>query len=1414
MTDGGSNDLRRFPVALTDHTLERVILNSTPKRDVSGRELYLDLTQLGEAEFHAVGRLVGVIEGFVRRNGTVRITPTPPAATAAEAAELGVVTTSVDARLRRSQSELARHVQNRSRANRFLRRVGFPEASSCAHLTGSAVTVDPSPPATAEHDLAELRGRPSPLPDKGPLLEVVPFRWLPAATPEEFEHAAAWTGSVLAGMGVERAIRQAVHELVLNVHEHSLHQGKALTSMAPQHMLFGVATRRAGGQTFLEILVVDGGVGIPETLGKSYRKATGRRGTQTEIVAYAFAPNSTRKLSDQIEGSARGLAVVLGAVRNAGGSMTVRSGSGSVSLRDGELVVDEPHLGHQPGTAFTLSIPFDRARQPRSVGVDDDVIDPSSLDIDSYVVHRDGSSERLVSLSPISRPITSEPTVAFVEPGCSRADLERFLEPHLVAGALIVLASTDGQGALLRDQGEAILAAQPAPPDLDVVVLDRLDPVVVRGQMGLSTARGLLRSLVARLGDLLTQALTAVVDSTAITPRRTWSLAVAARWIEPRDLTETPVIRILAPLVLASAAADQLASSDSPGLAVLDVIVTDSEFAGVADALAGWLGARHVRRIRIPQEPDVALLADEIEAASIVLTSIIHGGGATVPIIRGLLAGGRRSVTVCCLVDSRPEPSNDLHVAGHVIPVVTAATAPNAPPGTSVARLESDAVQHVQQVIAQEGGDSDVYAAIAASPGALSLGHFHSENRAWMSAVVAPSAIADPTTAIGRLIVDRMAAAIREEVAALCPGAALEVRDLGEPTPLTRHVREALTSGPRLSSPPSAVAAILVDWGALTGETAVRRTLATAREGYDAVIAAIGVDRSFQGAHHLLRRSVVNVDATPLGQLQGIDVTEPRQVSVSFVSAVAFARDHRSEIDCPLCATERSLLRLRSIPTALLNSRLRALRARMSSDPPGTETVDAFDCPMADRDVRRFLVWRAILHDGTTDRRLAHGVALRLEGRDGGLGSTDLISLSRNLALNPDLLRRRPWSSPRFRHALAEALSHFLRSNDGHAISSNMARQLVVVLRMSSKSVFVKVAGSIHTQWRSPDVREELEVTTSTLLHHNVSGPLLASAIAAATEFGENWTPEDAPPSLGALNSDIARARSRRQGDPDRQFRWHEASAALWTLPTHMGIGGAAARLPIFLSNLFTPGVAVRAPLVDGALRQLHTIQRFVETEYPAVRSLVEEEYGALARRGGADPLPQQESWLKAVHQLVALFEDLHGRSDEHSADVQRLMDVVLSPLALEATSRSFASTVLGTPSNLSAVIDLVIAQMSPAACTVTRFEPAVKVLFPRLPLYDLLEHLVENASKHHAPGEGPPAIQFELMPDVGDPVHRRVRVSYQNTTSSAAPNPDGGLSSFQWGGALEAFGGRIETSAPGTPFELTLYFQRPWGDS
>lgn len=443
--------IRRYPKTLTDDELERDILSSTPKGSVAGRELHLDFSELTSADFHTVGRLIGAAEGFLRRGGSLRIVPPSTRATADEAQRLAMPTTRQSpAPLRKQRLNLARLVQDRSRASRFLQRVGFLGAARCGHLVDVVATVEAMPPLVSEWEPAEGRVMPTPLSGQGKVLEVVPFQWLSMATEIEFEAVVNYTDTVLSRMGADRRVRQAVHELAQNVYEHSLHGDDTLTSAGSQYMLFGVALRDTGKQSILEILIVDGGVGIPETLRDNFRKVVGKkRVTKSEILAYAFTANSTRKKQSQVEGSARGLAVVLGAIRNAHGYMSVRSDTGEVLLRDGELVICRDRSGFQPGTTFALSIPMATSASPRRLNeLDDEVVAPSALDIDAHVIIDDGTSSPLVSMGPQVGPATHEPTIVFVEPGCSRANLERFLVRHIKPNAIVIVAATDGQGSL------------------------------------------------------------------------------------------------------------------------------------------------------------------------------------------------------------------------------------------------------------------------------------------------------------------------------------------------------------------------------------------------------------------------------------------------------------------------------------------------------------------------------------------------------------------------------------------------------------------------------------------------------------------------------------------------------------------------------------------------------------------------------------------------------------------------------------------------------------------------------------------------------------------------------------------------------------------------------------------------------
>jgi hypothetical protein len=1418
---GEPGRINRRPGALTDEELERHILQSTPKGQVAGRELHIDLSLLNEAAFHTVGRLIGAIEGFLRRGGSVRVSPPPSRATADESRRLAQPTTpQTQEALRRSRVDLAHLVQARSRARRFLERVSFLPAAQCSHLGDSHFSIEPSPELSSEREPAEIRVEPSPLADRGELIEVVPFRWMRLSSKADLIVTTDQISSALTAIGVSRQIRGAVEELTQNVFEHSLYGDTTLQSVAPPHMLFGAALRETVNGRRLELLVVDGGVGIPNTLKSAYRKAHQRNGNQSEVVAYAFAPSSTRKR--EVEGSARGLAVVLAAVRGAGGSMIVRSGSGEALLRDGEVVPCEPRDGTQLGTSYALSIPLDLPRPPRPPGQDAEHVEPGSLDVEVHLLRSDGTSSRLLALGPATPPPTHELSVLFVEPGCRRVDLERTLDRQIRSSTVVFVASTDGQGTLLQDQIEAISAARSEVVLAEVLVLDGLEPVRVHGTIEPRAARGLVRATVTRFHDFVTEVVGDMVAEVPLQPRRTWSLEIAPRWIEPQSFVSEPLLYVLTPMVLAFETAQRLAAADSSergDLVILDVVITDKDFGGLGNALAGWLGASHVRRVAVPQEPDGALLADEIEAASVVLTSVIHGGGATVPVIRGLLAGGRQSIAVCCIVDGRIDCDRGLLVAGHELPVIAALTSSLGTPDDSVAVLEDEALDQIQLMLDGDGGDSAFYDAVANSPGALSLGHFHSENRAWMSAIVAPSAIADPTTEVGQLIVERLSHSVRAEAEALCPGAPIAVQDLADSTQLTVHLRRSLAAYNREATTNELVT-VLVDWGALTGDTAVRGALGEAGQGSSAVIVAVGVDRAYRGAHHLLSRSAVTVTAAPRGKLFGEDGRlEAREVRISFLGAAEFPRDHRSEVDCPLCATERSLLRLRSMPTASLNSRLRILRARTANEPARSETVDAFECPMPSAEVRRFLIWREIVHRGIDEPVLAHGVALRLEGRMEGLPAADIIALARNLVLNPDLLRRRPWSSPRFRHALADAVAEFLVSNEGLSISSDMARQLVTVLRMASKMGLARRAGTLYLHWKSADVREELELALATTLRENMSGALLESVAASVAEFEAGW-PEEVPISLGALKADIARMRASRRGDRSMQTRWRKAHEMLANLRTHMGLGGANARLPIVIANLHEPeAVEKRNTLFDSAIRSVREIDRFISLSYPSICAHIEAEVNPLVARGAAEQLPDRDSWLANVRELTRLLDTQRAAID-HSAAVDsslhQLAGQVLAPLDDSPESKTFAGLVLAASADVGRAVAAVIQRSESASCVILGPEHSAHVLFPEPILHDLITHLVANGSKYHRDDAPPSEIRFELLPLDEDVLYHHLRVSYRNTDPTHPVNPIGGLSDSQWGGAVAAFGGAIEILPvlAGESFALEVLLQRPWGEA
>lgn len=1407
--------LARRPRTLTSSDLEDQVLRSTPKGEVAGRELHLDFGVLEDADFQAVGRLLGAVEGFLRRGGRVRISPPPSRATVEEARILAQPTTQhTPDGLTHARADLARRVQSRSRASRFLERIGFMECAECSHLDAIPVVFDPMPVLASGKGVAESRVEPRPRVEREDLLEVVPYRWLTVNSEAELVRAVDHVYSLLDAVGIRRSVRHAIEELVINVYEHSLYGNTAVSSPGPAQVLFGAAIRETVDGSLLDILVVDGGVGIPDTLADAYQRTHGRSGTQSDVVMFAFESTSTRK--SHVEGSARGLAYVLGVVGRAGGTVAVRSGTGEAVFRGGDLYPISPNPGFQPGTSFSLSIPVGVVTRVRPISEDAETIETSSLDVDAYLVAHGGSTSRLASLSPNAAPAADEVSLLLVDTGCKRVDLERAMDRHTRGNEMVLLASIEGQGAFLLGQVEAIAAARSLSTSARVIVLDGLEPVVVYGSLSPQAGRGIVRAVIDLVEESLGANIASVVEDTQVAPRTTWSLEVAARWIEPADLVNNMLARTLAPMTLAYAAAHQVAATEGGVFAFLDVVITDEEMVPLGRALAAWLGASYVRRISVPQEPDAALLADEMEAASVVLTPIIHGGGATVPIIRGLLAAGRHSVVVCCLVDGRNDPRRGLLVAGREIPVVAAHTSAYPASSAVLATLEGQALADLDQVLRGEGVDREFFDAVANSPGALSLGHFHSENRAWMSAVVSPSAIADPSTAVGGLIIERLAAMIRVEVESLCPGATPVVRDLAGRTPLSEHLRTALRAGAHETDLADAIL-VLVDWGALTGDTAVRGAMEYAGHGPCAVVVAVGVDRSADGAHHLLQHAAVPVHTPRAGQLslEKVD-TEERRVQLSFISAVRFPRDHRSEIDCPLCATERSLRQLRSMPTSSLNSRLRVLRVRTAEEVPNAETVDAFACPMPPTDVFRFLLWRQVAHRGITDRSLAHAVALRLEGRGQGISPADLIALGRNLVLNPDLVRRRPWSSPRFRHALAIAVRKFLLSNDAGSVSSDMARQLITVLRMASKTEFAHSAGWIYGHWESVEVREELEVALATMLRDNISDQLLASIEAAVAAFEVAWT-NSAPVSIGALRADIARLRSRRRdGDRDMQYRWREAREMLDSLDTHMGLGATQSKLPVVAAGLHEPRtVDSRRVLLDSMLRSLHDIERFVTSSYEKVRYLIEAELTPVIRRGAADQLPDPAEWLLTIRELLSIVEawsrdpTIFAGAD---TDLQRGVEEVLAPLDPSQEAKTFVALVLTTPSDLRAAVAEVCSLVDPGACIVQGLQQPANVLFPGGPLRDLLSHLVENAFKHRESSEDPPFVRFEMLTDVGHPLYRRIRVAYRGTRRSMPDNPEGGLSPQQWGGVVAAFGGTIEIVPveQDESFAVEILFQVP----
>lgn len=1170
MSNPSPDRIIRHIRSLTDDALEREILTSTPKGDVSSRLLELDFRGLLEVDFHVAGRLIGACEGFARRGGMASITAPQSRADAEEARRLSqVINSATPSTVRQLQVNLARMVQKRSRAARFLGRVGFIEAVRCDHLSPNAVFVR-SDVTSSDASFQAITVTRESLPRSSAHVEVAPFRWLSMSSPEEFEKANTYIASTLQQLGIGRSMRHAVLELAQNVYEHSLFSDEQWTSVASQHVLFGVATYEAQGRTLANILIVDGGVGIPITLASDFQRALGRDGTQAEVLQYAFDISSTRKPRTHVKGVARGLAFVRTAVRNANGSMIVRSGTGELQWGPEHAFKLNMRPGFQPGTAFSLSIPIVRPRNPPLPRNESDEDVSQSLDIEVELVGKNGSIRILDSPAHKFSGQRQEVSFLFVEPAGSRFDLERSIAPHLEANEILLVGSSDGRGELLRDQLEAILTGKKTKSSVKVIVLDGLNPTLMAGRLSSKQVNNLLRSVIERLGSELCAILKDVIEETPITPRCTWSLKVASQWIEPKVLLEDPAIRILAPVVLAYASTKNLVGTPENSFTVLDVIVTDTEFLSMAEAVSGWLGAQYVRRIRVPQEPDSALLVDEIEAASVILSPIIHGGGSTVPIIRGLLTSGRRSISVCCLIDSQASPGAPLVVAGHRIPVVSGLSSVEQPSPEIEARMRADSMARLESMLTGEDGDTEVFAAIAASPGSLQLGHFHTENRAWMSTVITPRAIGDASTAIGALILQRLADELLDEIKRTHPNAYVELRDLAGETQLTSSLRAVLL-GRHEGDLRGGVVTVLVDWGALTGETVVRGAIETARTGVAGVIVAVGVDRAYQGAHHLLSRSSLSVTTSRPGELPGVSESVEVPVQLSFISAVRFPRDHRNEVDCPLCATERSLVRVRSLPTSVLNSRIRMLRVKTASDLLGAETLDAFHCEMSPSEVRRFLTWRAVLYAGMGDSTLGYGVVLMVEGVDAALHVEDLIALSRNFALNGDLLKRRPWSSPRFRHALASALSRFLMSSDALGISSNMARQLITVLRMSSKTVFVRESGRLYQNWRATDVREELEVGMSTLLRDNMSVALLESANSAVSLFDGVATAGEVSLSRGALKAEIYRVKGKQHGASDRAYRWKAARELMAALPTHMGIGRETARLPALVAALPEP---------------------------------------------------------------------------------------------------------------------------------------------------------------------------------------------------------------------------------------------------
>lgn len=227
----------RRPAVLSRTSIEDHFLRSTPKGEVENRELRLDLSVVEDAEFSAVGQLLGAIEGFIRRGGHVRLIPPPPRATISEDRILRREIPPTEPKgLIANQQRLQSLVQSRSRTGRFLDRIGFLEASMCEHLHGGPYVV-----MEGYEALSDLRGPaphfrfpPPPRSDLNEMIEAVPYCWLHVATEDDLQYATSLIDVKLESLGVPRALRSAVGELIQNVKEHSLYQGGNLSSSGGQ----------------------------------------------------------------------------------------------------------------------------------------------------------------------------------------------------------------------------------------------------------------------------------------------------------------------------------------------------------------------------------------------------------------------------------------------------------------------------------------------------------------------------------------------------------------------------------------------------------------------------------------------------------------------------------------------------------------------------------------------------------------------------------------------------------------------------------------------------------------------------------------------------------------------------------------------------------------------------------------------------------------------------------------------------------------------------------------------------------------------------------------------------------------------------------------------------------------------------